>query len=315
MPRERSSASSAKGSSASYHQHPNVPLEAWELYLRGRQLAYGESRRCLESAREMFVRAIELEPRFALAWSGIADALAELYLFHVREESFRRGADEAASRAVALDPALAAAHVSRAQAHVLRGEHEPAMTEFETAIALDARSFDAHHLFARFLWTLGHGEAAVLHLERAAAIRPDAYEAAMALTQLYFALGRESDRHNAALRTNALTRKRLEVRPDDVRALCMSAEALYVLGDRDAAMRQIERAYAIDPHDVCTLYNSACVFALDGQLDRGAAAIEGAVAGGFTYREWLSNDPDLALLRGHPDFQKMIGALPALGGD
>ncbi|HEX7152979.1 MAG TPA: winged helix-turn-helix domain-containing protein [Thermoanaerobaculia bacterium] len=301
------------------HEHgllrrtPHAQLSAWEFYLRGRQLAYQEIRRSLEAARQMYARAVEIEPSFALAFSGMADALADLYLYHVRDEQYRAGCAEASRRAIALDPGLAEAHKSRAQSLVLEGKFDEAAEEFETAIALDPRSFDAHVYYGRLLWTHGRGEAAVQHLERAAAIRPDDYAAPMMLVQIYYALGRESDRHNAALRTKTLTAKRLELRPDDVRALCMNAEAQYVLGEKTGAMGQIDRAYAIDPHDVCTLYNSACVFSLDGELERALDAIEGAVRGGYTYREWLTSDPDLVALREHPRFQALMAELPELG--
>jgi adenylate cyclase len=299
---------------AALHRRPRAELEAWELYLKGRQLAYQEVRRSIEAARQLYTRAVEVQPTFALGWCGIADALADLYLYFVRDEANRAGADEASSRAVAIDPSLAEAHTSRAQAHVLHGRYEEAIDEFETATALDPRSFNAHFLFARLLWTRRRSDAAVAHLERAAAIRPDDYQTPTMLMQVYYALGRESDRHNAALRTRELTRKRLDLRPDDVRALCMNAEAHYVLGDRGKAMERIDNAYAIDPGDVCTLYNSACVFALDGAIDRALEAIESAVTGGYTYREWLEHDADLVHLREHPRFRALMESLPRVGG-
>lgn len=297
---------------AAIHNRPRAELAAWELYLKGRQLAYQEIRRSLEAARQLYARAVEIEPRFALAWSGMADAMSDLYLYHVRDEALRDGADAASQRAVAIDPALAEAHTSRGQALVLQGRNEEAIDEFETAIALDPRSFDAHFLFARLLWTMERSEAAVAHLERAAAIRSDDYMTPTMAMQVYYALGRESDRHNAALRTAELTRKRLDLRPDDVRALLMNAEAQYVLGERTKAMERIDQAYAIDPNDVCTLYNSACVFALDGEIDRALRAIEGAVRGGYTYREWLEHDADLVHLREEPRFRELMDSLPRL---
>ena len=274
-----------EGEQAAIHRRPRAELETWELYLKGRQLWHQEVRRSLEAARQLYARAVEIQPSFALGWCGIADAMGDLYLYHVRNESLRDGAEDASRRAVAMDPSLAEAHTSRGQALVLRGEFDQAIDEFETAIALDPRSFDAHFLFSRLLWTLGRSEAAVAHLERAAAIRRTITETPTMLLQVYYALGRESDRHNAALRTEELTRKRLDLRPDDVRALCMNAEAHYVLGERTKALDRIDSAYAIDPADVCTLYNSACVFALDGEIGRALDAIEGAVRGGYTYRE------------------------------
>lgn len=301
-----------EGEQAAIHRRPRAELAAWELYLKGRQLFYQEVRRTLEAARQLYAEAVALQPSFALGWCGIADAMADLYLYHVRDEALRAGADEASRRAVELDPSLAEAHTSRGQALVLGGRYDEATDEFETAIALDPRSFDAHCLFGRLLWTLGRSEAAVAHLERAAAIRPDDYQTPTMLLQVYYALGRESDRHNAALRTRELTQRRLDLRPDDVRALCMNAEAWYVLGERTEALTRIDRAFAIDREDVCTLYNSACVFALDGAIDRALDAIEAAVRGGYTYREWLERDPDLVRLREHPRFRALMSSLPPL---
>ena len=299
-----------EGEQAALHRRPRAELDAWELYLKGRQLAHQEVRRSIEAARHLYARAVDVQPTFALGWCGIADALCDLYLYFVRDEAHRIAADEASRRAVDLDPSLADAHTSRAQVHVLHGRFDEAADEFETAIALDPRSFHAHYLYARLLWTLGRSDAAVLHLERAAAIRPDDYQTPTLLMQVYYALGRESDRHNAALRTEELTRKRLALRPDDVRALVMNAEAHYVLGDRPRALERIDNAYAIDPNDVCTLYNSACVFALDGAIDRALDAIEGAVRGGFTWREWLEHDGDLVHLRDQPRFRALMQSLP-----
>lgn len=299
-----------EGEQAAIHRRPHAELEAWELYLKGRQLAHQEVRRSLEAARQLYKRAVEIQPSFALGWCGMADAMGDLYLYHLREETYRTGADEASRRAVEIDPSLAEAHTSRGQALVIRGAFEPATDEFETAIALDPRSFEAHFLFSRLLWTTGRSEAAVAHLERAAAIRPDDYQTPTMLMQVYHALGRESDRHNAALRTELLTRKRIDLRPDDVRALCMNAEAHYVLGERTKALERIDNAYAIDPADVCTLYNSACVFALDGEIERAIDAIEGAVRGGYTYREWLERDGDLAHLREHPRYIALLESMP-----
>jgi TolB-like protein/Tfp pilus assembly protein PilF len=299
-----------EGEQAAIHRRPRAELEAWELYLKGRQLVHQEVRRSLEAARQTFAKAVEIQPSFALGWCGMADAMGDLYLYHVRDEAFRAGADAASQRAVDIDPSLSDAHTSRGQALVLRGAFDQATDEFETAIALDPRSFNAHFLFSRLLWTLGRSEAAVAHLERAAAIRPDDYQTPTMLMQVYYALGRESDRHNAALRTEELTRKRLDLRPDDVRAICMSAEAHYVLGERGKALERIDSAYAIDPADVCTLYNSACVFALDGEIDRAIAAIEGAVRGGYSYREWLESDADLVHVREHPRFRALMESMP-----
>ena len=172
-----------EGEQAAIHRRPRAELEAWELYLKGRQLAYQEVRRSLEAARQMFAKAVEIQPSFALGWCGMADAMADLYLYHVRDGALRAGADATSKRAVEIDPSLSDAHTSRGQALMLHGAFDEAIDEFETAIALDPRSFNAHFLFSRLLWTLGRSDAAVAHLERATAIRPDDYQTPTMLMQ------------------------------------------------------------------------------------------------------------------------------------
>jgi adenylate cyclase len=291
------------------HDRPHPGVRAWEYYLKGRQLYYQDTPRTHEAARQMYARALEIEPEFALGWAGLATVIADAYLAFRRREGERAEADRASLRALELDDSLPDVHTSRALALVVAGRDEEAVTEFEAAIALDPRSFDAHYNFARHLWTIGRRGQAILHAERAASVRPDDYMSTIFLIQAYYGVGRESERLNAALRTIELTRRRLEIRPDDVRALCFNAEAHWIVGEKDKAMRRIDDAYRIDPHDVCTLYNSACVFALDGQTERALTAIEDAVRGGYSHREWLQNDPDLAVLLDHPRFRNLIESL------
>ena len=89
-------------------------LEAYQLYLKGRALLY---RRGLDIRRaaQCFERSVALDSRYALAWSGLADArnMLGLYGFE-RPQVAMPQAKEAATRAVALDPLLAEAHCSLA---------------------------------------------------------------------------------------------------------------------------------------------------------------------------------------------------------
>ena len=94
-------------------------LEAYQLYLKGRALLY---RRGLDIRRsaQCFERAVALDPNYALAWSGLADARNMLGLYGLeRPEATLPRAKEAAERAVALDPILAEAHCSLACVRLL----------------------------------------------------------------------------------------------------------------------------------------------------------------------------------------------------
>jgi serine/threonine protein kinase/tetratricopeptide (TPR) repeat protein len=100
-------------------QEPSVKvgtsnLEAYQLYLKGRGLLY---RRGLDIRRagQCFERAVALDSRYALAWSGLADVRHLLGFYGIeRPEEAIPQAKEAAEHAIALDPTLAEAHCSLA---------------------------------------------------------------------------------------------------------------------------------------------------------------------------------------------------------
>src|SRR5687767_9546453 len=75
-------------------------IEAYECYLRGRQLFHHMRRKSLESARQMYLRAIEMDERFGPAYAGIADCSSFLYMDWGGLESDLVDADRASSKAV-----------------------------------------------------------------------------------------------------------------------------------------------------------------------------------------------------------------------
>jgi adenylate cyclase len=114
-----------------------VEIGAYDWYLRGRHLSAQASGRNLEAGRQMFLRAIELDPDFVPALAGLADCCAWLYLCWGERERELTTADEASRRAVALAPDSADAHAVRAMAYYLTGRPEEMDTE-HLQEALDA---------------------------------------------------------------------------------------------------------------------------------------------------------------------------------
>src|SRR6266513_2113307 len=87
--------------------------KAYEYYLRGRQF-FEIRRKSLEYARQMFKKAIDLDPQYALAHAGVADCCSLLYMMFDARESNLRQAEAASHRALELEPDLAEAHLARA---------------------------------------------------------------------------------------------------------------------------------------------------------------------------------------------------------
>jgi TolB-like protein len=143
---------------------PTASTEAYEEYLRGRFHLSGRTAQDLETAVGHFQRALELDPTFAKALSGLADCytLATYYAGDVNPgEMFRRG-EGAAEEALRLDPDLAAAHASLGYLKLIsRRDWAGAEASLRRAIALDPAYPQAHQWLADLLVFSGRFEEGV----------------------------------------------------------------------------------------------------------------------------------------------------------
>ncbi len=285
---------------------PTSDPRAYDYYLRGLKQFHLGGRRNWEAARQMFSRAIEIDPKYALAHAGIADVSAFLYMYAEPAESNLEQAREASAKALVLAPELAEAHASRGEALMLGKEYAEADREFETAIRFDPKLFEAPYFYARSLWAQGKLEEARRQFERASELRPDDYQSVALLASVYAGLGRAADSRAAAARALGIIQRHLESEPDDVRAIYMGAGALVVIGRQEEGLKWADRALAADPNDTSTLYNIACMYALGGRRDQAIALLERALHNGFAQKEWIEHDTDLNSLRGDPRFRALL---------
>lgn len=292
-------------------QVPTANVEAYGFYLRGRQYFHQHRRKNHEYARQMFERAIELDPGYALAYAGVADCCSFLYQYFDASQSNLKRADAASLRAVELAPGLAEGHASRGLAVSLSGGFEEAKREFETAVRLDPKSFEAAYFYARACVAEGDNESAGKWFERAVSIRPEDYASHALLATVYSALDRKDDSIQASRRAYDTARKHLDLNPDDPRALYMGAMSLTMLGESEKARDWNRRALAMDPDDPSVLYNIACAFSMEGQLNEAIGALDKALNEGFGHWSWIENDADLDPVRNEPGFLELLSRKPA----
>jgi len=288
---------------------PTVNIQAYEYYLRGRQLFHELSRKALERAKRLFNRASELDPRYASAYAGVADCCSFLYMYWDASDSQLEQADEASRKALELDPDVAEAHVARGLAVSLDLRYDEARKEFETAIALNPDLFEAYYFYARACSAEGKREQAAQLYEQACQRRPEDYAAPNLLGGAYAGLGRKNESQAAYRRCLAAAEGHLELFPDDQRALYMGAGAIARLGDNERALRWTNRALATDPEDPLVLYNIGCVYSSLGEIDKALAALDEGITFGMGQKEWLEHDPDLDPLREDPRFADLLGRL------
>ncbi len=286
-----------------------VDVKAYDYYLRGRQYFHHFRRKSLEYARQMFNRASEIDPEYARAYAGVADACSLLYTYFDARESNLRQADSASLRAIELEPELAEAHVARAIALSMSKRFDEAVPEFEEAIRLDPKLFDAAYWFARARRQQGEYDEAVKLFEKAALIRPEDYQVPGFLGSVLVTLGRTEEAEAQYRRQVRLVNEHLELNPDDPRACILGSIAYAALNDEERSVFFAGRAIAADPDDPMLLYNVACTYSKLGRLDEALAALEQAVDRGYGDRGWMEHDSDLDPLRETSRYQAIVKAM------
>ncbi|MCX6566303.1 MAG: protein kinase [Candidatus Aminicenantes bacterium] len=284
-------------------------VQAYDYYLRGRRFYYRYGKQDIEFAFQLFTRATELDPGYASAFAGLADCWSYIFLYSERKETVRQQAEEAARRAVELDPESAQAQASYAVALSLGGQKEEAERHFEKAISLDPDLFEAWYFYARHSFTKGETGKAIRFYEQACRVRPDDYQSPLLMAQLYEESARPEDARTSRLRGIELAEARLELHPDDSRALYMGANGLVALGEKARGLEWARRARALAPEDSMLLYNLGCIYSLAGELDEALSCLEKSVGLGRTQKAWYEHDSNLDSLRGLPRFQELLRSL------
>ncbi len=294
---------------AALRKAPTSDADAYDYYLRGRHAFYQYGTKDVEHAASLFSRAIEMDPRFAQAYAGLADCWSYLYLHAQRTDANRQRAEEASRKAVGLDPESAQAQASRGTALSLSERDEEAETAFKTAIQLDPNLFEAHYYYARHCFAHGRFEEALQSYERAMRVRPEDYQVPLLVAQVYEDLHRPVSATEARRRGVEIAAKHLEWDPDDSRALYMAANGLVALGERERGREWAERALAMRPEEPMTLYNVGCIYSLLGQVDESIECLEKAIRNGLSQRGWLDYDSNLDRVRSHPRFSELMKML------
>jgi len=152
---------------------PTDNLEAYQLYLRGRNLWWVRYGDAVPRAIEFFKRAVELDPDFARAWSGLAAAyqVVATYTDFGADES-KPLALEAATRALALDPGLAEAHAVVAQSLENQGRWREAAVAFQQAVEADGTDVLSRAWYGLFLSTAGYLQEALQYFQSVEELDP-----------------------------------------------------------------------------------------------------------------------------------------------
>lgn len=225
---------------------PLVDPVAYESYLRGRYFMTKRSPDSLRKALSYFQAAVRNDPKYAPAYAGLADCYALLgsvpYNVEPPTAVFPQ-AEAAARKALALDSALAEAHISLGYAQLVYERNYPeAGREFERAIQLQPREASAHDYYAYYLTAVGRLPEAIAEREKARRLDPTSPLFVTALGEAYYHT-RQFDL------TIEETRKSLELDPTYLVALVNQGRALEQSGRHEEARSAYKTVLSYVPDD------------------------------------------------------------------
>ena len=148
-------------------------VAAYEAYMKGRYYMSQRTAEGLMKAIQFFQQAVEIDPRYALAYCDLAESykLAVWYVPMPASEAVPK-LQVAATKAIELDSSLAEAHGAMAEVYSFQWKWKETATELERSLALNAGYAAAHHGLGLCLALIGRKAEALAHIERARELDP-----------------------------------------------------------------------------------------------------------------------------------------------
>jgi serine/threonine protein kinase/tetratricopeptide (TPR) repeat protein len=284
---------------------PTENLQAYDLYLRGKRYARRQTRQDLEFALQMFENAVTMDPSFALAYAACANACAMFYCNFSRDAVWVERARNASGKAVALRWDLPEVQVSQAWVLYATELHDEAVRMVQKAIERKKDCEGAYYLLCRALFSAGRYQEVADVVESALEASGEDYNVYVPIINSLGALGKDELRRNILLRRVAALENHIKQVPEDPRARILLAGDYAELHREEDAVKELNLAITLRSNEASILYNAACTYS---QLKRKAEALDAlrkAWEAGFKDATWARRDPDLALLRDEPDFDRM----------
>ena len=168
--------------------------EAYTCYLRGRELTREMTETSLRQAKGLFEKALQFDPSFAKAYSGLAECSLHLAneLYEPYEQSIPK-AELSLKKALHLDPELAEAHTALALIDFLEDNISGSETEARHAIGLNPSIPEAYYMLSNAALVKGDRDEGINAAEAAYHLDPVGPRYVERLGSFYFYMGKESE--------------------------------------------------------------------------------------------------------------------------
>ncbi len=289
---------------------PTDNLQAYDLYLRGKSYARRLTRHDIEFALQMFENAVALDVRFAEAHAAIATVCAQFHYHFDRQPIWIQRADAASQRASALGKDVPEVLVAESWILYAEDKYEEVVRRIRGVIQRKPDTGGAYYLLGRALFAAGRYQEVADLAEAALAVAGEDYNVYVPIVNSLGALGKKEALRNVIQQRIQVLESHLKKVPEDARGRTLLANDYTQVDRVEDAVREAHRAMALRANDAMVLYNVACCFGQLGRKDDSLAALRKAWDAGFKDPTWARRDPDLALLHGDPEFERLYPEMP-----
>jgi len=247
-------------------REPTKDLQAYQLFLQGRQWFIKYTPEAYARAIEYFDRAVARDPTFALAFSNLAMTYTELAEMGIMapDVAYQR-AEEASADALRLDPELGDAHCTMGY---LKGVREfdwsGAEREFKRAIELSPSGADTYDYYGRLCAGLGRFDEAIALQHRAQELDPLAHRMDGVTTLI------RAGRFDQAVAEGEVA---AELDPGYDRARATLGWAYFLSGRQSEALAELEAAVSVSGRNPMWLGQLGQAYAMAGDADRAKEII------------------------------------------
>jgi tetratricopeptide (TPR) repeat protein/class 3 adenylate cyclase/TolB-like protein len=315
-------------------QHPTNNFNAYDLYLKGHDAMRGrQNPRNVQAAINYYNQALQIDPGFALAYAGIADASLQMYK-HKKDPFWILKALDAAQRAKQLNDKLPEVYLSLGSVLSATGKTEEAIGELEHALELAPNSDEVYRRLGQTYMDGGRMDKSILALKKAVQINPYYWYNCLLLGNAYFRSGDngkalaawqkviELEPDNvwgyqnvgAVYLTEAkysqsipLLQKALQLQPSDEVYTDLGTAYFYLKRYNDA-IKMYQKAAELNPNYELNIGNLADAYRWAGQKTKADAAYDQAIS--LAYKELEVNPHDTDALVSLASYYAKKGDIP-----
>lgn len=249
---------------------PTENISAYDVYLKGRNLWRGaQTPKDLNAAIDLFNQATKIDPRFALAYAGLADADRRLW-DQTKDPVWTQRALGAAQQAQSLNDNLPEVHFTLGSIYTATGRTAEAIAELQRALQLAPNSDEAWRRLGTAYMNAGRQQDGLAAYTKATEVNPYLWTNYNQLGNAYFQLG-QNDRALQAFQHIA------ELAPDRPEGWANVGAVLYQEGKWKDCIPKFQKAIELQPK-AAYFSNLATTYYYLGRYDEAAKTFEKAVS-------------------------------------